>query len=148
MTPLYLLTAALMIVGWLAVFVSMRRMLKRTGAEVRLEFQRQIEALSAKIKDLEEAANARIADVGPEREASAAPILAQAQAPTPQASETITPETLAKITDTITALLGRKVQIRSVKILEIPETISSPWAQHGRAVIQASHNFAWRRRES
>jgi hypothetical protein len=148
MTPMYLLTAALIIAGWLVMFIGLQWMVKRTGAELRLEFQRQIETLSAKVKNLEEAASAPTAVLAPGKwEASAAPGVAQAHLPAPQVSEAITPEILAKLADTITALLGRKVRIRSVKILETPDASPNPWAQHGRAVIQASRNFASRRRE-
>lgn len=147
MAHMYLLTAAL-VAGWLALLISSRRTLKRTVEELRLEFQRQIDSLSAQVKDLKEASGARsntvaTAKLGSPESASAA----QTQAPLTAASDEITPETLAKITETITALLGRKVRIRSVRILETPDAIANPWAQQGRAVIQASRNFASRRRE-
>jgi hypothetical protein len=158
MAHMYLLTAVLVLAGWVVVFVSSRRMVKRTSAELRLEFQRQIELLSTRVQALERTGDARYATapvsalgVSGEMESSAgkAGSLSAAQAhPTPiQAPEEITPETLAKIAETITALLGRKVHIRSVKILPTPNAIANPWAQHGRAVVQASHNFASRRRE-
>jgi len=146
---MYLLTAALVIAGWLAVFISSRRALKRTCAE----FQRQIDSLSASLRALQQAADARTAAVpiiavaeSGKIESSAGivapPIAAQAQAP-----EEITPETLATIAETITALLGRKICIRSVKTLPTPNAIVNPWAQQGRIVVQASHYLASRRRE-
>lgn len=145
MTPLYIYAAALILAGWLVVFLSLRRMLKRTNADFRLEFDRRMETLSAKLRNLEDAASARTTPVTPaQKEASGSNVT---RTPAPSGSEEITPETVAKIGDTITALLGRKVQIRSVKILETPETVSTRWAQQGRAVIQASRNFASRRRE-
>jgi hypothetical protein len=61
--------------------------------------------------------------------------------------EEITAETLAKIADTVAALLGRRVRIRSVRIVEQEDAIVNPWAQQGRVVIHASHNFAQRARE-
>jgi hypothetical protein len=138
MTDMYWLVAALVIAGCLAVFISSRLMLTRTCAGLRLELQRQIDSLSAKITALEETASARTAALAPGKiEASAAP----------GASDEITPETLAAIVETITALLGRKVHIRSVKILETPNAIANPWAQHGRAVVQASHDLAQPKRE-
>jgi hypothetical protein len=144
MAHMYLLTAALVIAGWLAVFISSRLMLKRTCAELRLEFQRQIDSLSANVRALEQTAAARTVAVAPGK---MEPSAAQAQVPATQTSDEITPETLATISETVTALLGRKVRIRSVKILETPNAIANPWAQHGRAVVQASRNFASRRRE-
>jgi hypothetical protein len=53
---------------------------------------------------------------------------------------------LATIAETVAALLGRKVQIRSVKILPVPDAIANPWAQRGRAIVQASHDFSQRSR--
>jgi hypothetical protein len=110
-------------------------------AELREELQRQVESLSLRIKALEErthpSAMSSLGAVEPLTESAAA-----------QTTGAITPETLATITETITALIGRKVHVRSVKILPTPPALANPWAQHGRAVVQASHNFAQRKRES
>jgi hypothetical protein len=145
---MYVIFAVLVIAGWLAAFFGLERMLKRHCAALRLEFQRQIDSLSAKVKDSEEAVVARTVAVAPAKmEAPAAPSAAQAQVSATPASDEITPETLATITETITALLGRKVRIRSVKILETRNPTTNPWAQHGRAVVQASHNLPQQRWE-
>ncbi len=88
---MYMLTAALVVVGWLAVLIALRQLLKRTCAELRLEFRRQIDSLAAKVKDLEEAAGARTAAVASgKREPSAATSAAQAPVPATQASDEIT----------------------------------------------------------
>jgi hypothetical protein len=137
---MYLLVAALVIAGWMVVLISSRRTLNRTRAELRLEFQRQFDSLSAKLHALERNAN---------EQADSAAISAGAgsrdgmQAKTP---DEITPETLVAISETVTALLGKKVHIRSVKILPAPSAGVNPWAQHGRAVVQASHDFSQRSR--
>lgn len=155
---MYWLTAALVIAGWVAVSINSRRTLQRTCAEVRLEFQRQIDSLSASVRVLEQAAAARtsaapISAVAESRKmespagSAASSIAAQAQAPVTQTLAAVTPETLATITETITALLGRKVRIRSVKTLPTPDAIVNSWAQRGRVVVQASHYLAARRRE-
>jgi hypothetical protein len=159
MAHMYLLLAALVLAGCAAVLISSRRLLKRTSAELRFEFQRQIDSLSASVRALERGAEARnatspISAAGAPGEAESwagkagSSSAAQAQPPLIEAPEEVTPETLATITETISALLGRKVHIRSVKILQTPNAIVNPWAQHGRAVVQASRNFASRRRES
>ena len=135
MAYMYLLTAALVIAGWLVVFIGLRRTLKRTCAELRPEFQRQVDSLSARLEVLERAADTRTA--------TASAVLSPREA---QAPEEITAETLATIAETITALLGRKVRIRSVKILPTPDATANPWAQQGRAVVQASHDFSQRSR--
>jgi len=124
---MYLLTTAIIIAACLAVFVGLRRTLKRTSAELRLEFQRQVDSILEQEVDTPAA--------------PAATSTAEAQA-----ADEITPETLATIAETVAALLGRKVQIRSVKILPVPDAIANPWAQRGRAIVQASHDFSQRSR--
>jgi hypothetical protein len=148
---MYWIIAALAIAGCVAVFISSRSALQRTCTELRLEFQRQIDLLSAKIGALEQAAARTI---GPPVSAVAAPgkmesMAGNAVSPTAaqaQAAEEITPETLARITETVTALLGRKVHVRSVKILAAPDATVNPWAQRGRAIVQASRDFSQRSR--
>jgi len=135
MAHMYLLTAAIVIAGWLAMLISSRRTLQRRCAELRLEFQRQIDSLSARTRALERAPNTQT-PTAPE-------VLSPREG---QAPGEITPETLATITETVTALLGRKVRVRSVKILPTPDAIVNPWAQHGRVVVQASHDFSQRSR--
>jgi|ERR1700722_6986026 len=148
MTYNYSIIVALIAAGLLAASISSLRALKRTLTDLHLEFQRQIDALSAKVVALERSADA----TGP------APVLLPpvniaspaANAAEPDAAQVpgeISAETLAKIAATITALLGKKIRIRSVKILEQQDAIVNPWAQQGRVVVQASHNLTQRGRQ-
>ena len=141
MAHMYFVIVVLLVAGLLAVWIDSRRVMKRTCAELHLEFQRQINTLSAKVTALASGA-------GPSGKTAllAEPRAALDQA-TAQGAEEIAPETLAKISESITALLGNKVRIRSVKILQSPDAIVNTWAQQGRVVVQASHNFAQRGRE-
>lgn len=132
MAYIYIFVAALVVAGGAAVYIGSRRALQRTCAELRLELQRQIDALSANVRALERTAGG---------ETAATP------AQTTAAIEEITPEILRRITETVSGLLGRKVRIRSVKILQTPEPTASSWAQQGRVVVQASHNVAPRGHE-
>jgi hypothetical protein len=136
MTIMYILVAALVIAGWVTVYIGSRSLLKRTCAELRLEVRRQIDALSASVTALERT-------VGTLAAGSSATLRPEEE----QTLDEITPETMATITETITALLGRKVHIRSVKILHVPTAIANAWSQQGRAVIQASHHLAQKGRE-
>lgn len=147
---MYWLIAALVVAGWVAVFISSRSTLNRTCAQLRVEFQRQIDSLSAKVGSLERADGTWTAPssvtpgsgkIEPPAGNAVWPIAAQAQA-----TEEITPEILATITETVTALLGRKVHVRSVKILPAPDATANPWAQRGRAIVQASRDFSQRSR--
>jgi hypothetical protein len=135
MAHMYLPTAAIVIAGWLAMFISLRRTLKRACADLRLEFQGQINSLSAGTGSLGPAADSQTA--------AAPEVLSLREG---QAPGEITPETLGTITEAVTALLGRKVRVRSVKILPTPDATVNPWAQHGRAVVQGSHDFSKRSR--
>ena len=47
----------------------------------------------------------------------------------------------ARIAAAVTAYLGKKVRIRSAKMLQSPYEIVNPWSQQGRVFVQASHNL-------
>jgi hypothetical protein len=147
MEDIYLITVGLTAAASLAVSLHLRRALKRMLAELRLEFQQQIDALSAKVAALDRAAGAQhAAGSASAPSEKLIPGGAGVQA-TAQVCEEITAETLGKIAETITALIGRKIHIHSVRILEQQTEIQSSWAQQGRVVIQASHNLAQREHE-
>jgi len=64
MTHIYMMTAAIMtaalvVAGWVVLLIVSRRTILRRCAEHRLEFDRQIEALSASVKALERASDTR-----------------------------------------------------------------------------------------
>jgi hypothetical protein len=123
-----ILIAALVLAGWLMVYLSARRELKRACADLRSEFQKQIDSLAETVRAFERSASAQGHGV--------------------EGAEETTPDTLAAIAKAITGLLGRKVRIRSVKMLQTPNTAASQWAQQGRVVVHASHNPASREREA
>jgi methylmalonyl-CoA carboxyltransferase large subunit len=56
-------------------------------------------------------------------------------------AEAVTPEILVVIAAAVTAFLGKKVRIRSAKVLQSPYEIVNPWSQQGRVFVQASHNL-------
>lgn len=152
-----MLTAALVIAGWLAVYLGLRYTLKHSAEKLRREFQDQIGVVHTKMRLLERAVAARPAVVSaaplpPDRSRlSDATRIAPLAWPTPAlgafASEEVPAETMALITETISGFLGRKVRIRSVKHVPTPpETLphttsdgAEPWAQQGRVLVQASH---------
>lgn len=151
MAHIYIFITALAIAGWAAAYVGSRAAVRRTSdqmrADLRLEFQRQIDALSENVKNLDRTSgNSAPASTTamPEKTQPVAMNPVTHPPETGAAAEEITPEILRTLTETITALLGRKVRIRSVKILQTPDSAASSWAQHGRAVIQASHNLVQR----
>jgi len=67
-------------------------------------------------------------------------------APTSTGSpQEVTAETLSVIAAAVTAFLGKKVRVRSAKLLQTPYG-ADRWARQGRVMIQASHNLVQRGR--
>ena len=96
---------------------------------------RQLSELSAAVKALE----ARIAQLGTPAAAAAPVVPAKAQ-PVLPARAKVTPEVLVLLAAAASAYLGKEVRIRSARKLFSHAEGLSPWAQQGRAFIQASHN--------
>ncbi len=96
------------------------------------ELQREIDRLrnefDSRLKVLERRAAVSVAP---------APPVAK-PAPPPKAKEPVSPEIIAIIAAAVTSFLGKKVKLHHVHLLD---TGTSPWAQQGRAIIQASHNL-------
>jgi hypothetical protein len=63
---------------------------------------------------------------------------AAAPAHGPAGEDEVSPETVAILAATITAFLGKKVRIRSARLVQAPHESVSPWAQHGRVFVQAA----------
>lgn len=63
------------------------------------------------------------------------------QSATETAPEEISAETLVILAAVATSYLGKKVRVRSAKMLQTPYEIVNPWAQHGRVFVQASHHL-------
>jgi methylmalonyl-CoA carboxyltransferase 12S subunit len=58
--------------------------------------------------------------------------------------EEVTPETLVIIAAAVTAYLGKKVRVRSAKLLLPPVLVVNPWVQRGRTLVHSSHNLCLR----
>jgi hypothetical protein len=57
------------------------------------------------------------------------------------AVEEVTTDVLVMLAAAATTFLGKKVRVRSAKMLQTPYEIVNPWSQHGRVFIQASHQL-------
>jgi hypothetical protein len=55
--------------------------------------------------------------------------------------EQVSPETLVVIAAAVTAFLGKKVRIRSAKLLRSRHGVANSWSQQGRILIHASHHL-------
>ncbi len=120
----------------------------QTVSERQLATERQLGELAGALKALE----ARVAALSqpPALQPVAAPVAgvkaataAAKEAARPEKGE-VTPEMLVVIAAAVTAFLGKKVRIRSAKMLQSPYEVVNPWTQQGRVFIQASHNLRLR----
>jgi len=108
-----------------------------------LAMERQLGELAAAIKALQ----ARVAELSqtpalqPTPEPAARMKAASTSAKEAAHRETgeITPEVLVMIAAAVTAFLGKKVRIRSAKMLQSPYEVVNPWSQQGRVYVQALH---------
>ena len=62
-----------------------------------------------------------------------------------RSSHEVTSETLSVIAAAVTEFLGKKVRIRSARMLMMPNAVGR-WARQGRAMVQTSHNLPHRER--
>jgi methylmalonyl-CoA carboxyltransferase 12S subunit len=139
------LTVSLLIVAVAACALGYRfsqRAFRRYLGELEAKTSRQLSALSETVKRLE----AEIAQLRNSASAKSAAPAVPVSSPQPAAipagqRQEITPETLVVLAAAVTAFLGKKVRIRSAKMLQSPYEIVNPWAQQGRAIVQASHNL-------
>jgi methylmalonyl-CoA carboxyltransferase large subunit len=96
----------------------------------------QLKALADTLKALE----AQVAGLSLAAARPAAVPAAAKQAASPEKGQ-VTPEVLVMIAAAVTAFLGKKVRIRSAKMLQSPYEVVNPWSQQGRVFVQASHNL-------
>jgi hypothetical protein len=75
---------------------------------------------------------------------SDAKIPASAQASAAQ-GKPVTPDVLLIIAAAVSTFLGKKIRIRSARMLQSPYEIVNPWSQQGRVSVQASHTLRWER---
>ena len=61
------------------------------------------------------------------------------------AETSVSPDVLVIIAAAVSAFLGKKIRIRSAKMLQSPYEVVNPWSQQGRVSVQASHSLRWER---
>jgi methylmalonyl-CoA carboxyltransferase large subunit len=135
-------------VGCVLTYVSLQRAFRRTVSELRLESERKLDALTRALNALQTQfaklsqpiAIKPVAAPVPAPVAKAEAAASTAKTATPQTEE-VTPELLVVMAAAVTAFLGKKVRIRSAKMLQSPYEIVNPWSQQGRVFVQASHNL-------
>lgn len=112
-----------------------------------LERQRAAEGQLSELAAAFKALEARVAELSQ----PAAALVAEAAAPATEANEAayrkneeVTPEMLVVIAAAVTAFLGKKVRIRSAKMLRPALEVANPWSLQGRVSIHASHQLRFR----
>jgi methylmalonyl-CoA carboxyltransferase large subunit len=114
-------------------------------SERQLAMERQLGELSVAVKALQ----ARVSELSqPAALQTVTDLAAGVKATAAAAKEAVhretgevTPEVLVVIAAAVTAFLGKKVRIRSAKMLQPPYEVVNPWSQQGRALVHASHNI-------
>lgn len=127
----------IVILGYVAVYLLLQRTLNRTVEKLRGEWAEEFRSLMVAAHREEKPPVATLAPV------SQPVAMSPPRAPVAAKREEVSPETLLLIAAAVTAFLGKKVRIRSAKMLYSHESFNA-WSQQGRAVVQASHNVAQR----
>ena len=139
------LTVSLLIVVVVAAsmlaYMFLQRAFRPKLSELEDKTTRQLNMLSDAVKRLETEIALLRKSVPVESAGAAAPISSPTPAVVEGEAQEITPDTLVVLAAAVTAFLEKKVRIRSAKILQSPYEIVNPWAQQGRAIVQASHNL-------
>ncbi len=102
------------------------RTLERQVAALAENVERLQQQMAKQAKVLAELSR-RVMEPGPARQTSAAQ------------ENPVTPDILAIIAAAVSAFLGKKIRIRSARMLQSPYEIVNPWSQQGRVSVQASH---------
>jgi hypothetical protein len=151
-----MLTAAFVIGGCFAVYFLLRRRMAQASARMGRDIREQMASFSTRIAALERLAEARPQDGCEQNNAhvragdEASPVgLRDCNKSTAEPDcQNIPPEIMASITEQVAVLVGRGVQIRSVKVLPQAHVRGQEqeayWAQQGRILIHSSHQIGQR----
>lgn len=137
----FAVVALLITAGCAASFFLSQRALRRTILRQQDEMEQRIDALNAALKALD----ARIV-LFPTPPVQITAITTEASAPSLvgealREQEQVSPEILAVIVAAATALMSRRIRLRSARALQSPLEAASAWSQQGRVFIQTSHNL-------
>ena len=125
-----MLTALIVIAGWIATYFVLRWMLQRSISKVRAEFEKEIETFYHTPEQPEAwghaglSASHGLTDMNPA-----------------QQFDDLTPETVSALGQSLSAVVGREVRISSVRKLPVSYAMSNPWAREGRVLVQNSHQL-------
>lgn len=139
-----IIVAVLVGMGCVVTYVSLQRALRRMVSDLRQSTEHRLGALANNLSAVEK----RVEELSlpgsarPTAKAETVPAVAkEAVHGEKETAEEVTSEMLVVIAAAVTAFLGKKVRIRSAKMLQSPYEIVNPWSQQGRVFVQASHNL-------
>jgi len=110
--------------------------------------QEQVDSLTASLEELrhqtaeQSKTIAQLTAQLSERPSPQAKAASPGDTPDKREHPSATPEIMSIIAAAVTTFLGKKVRIRSARMLQSPYEVINPWAQQGRISIQASHILA------
>jgi hypothetical protein len=149
---------ALIVASFLIAYLTAQHALKQAAENAREQLELRLSGFTHAVAELElrveqltratdalAAAGTRLRTQAANVASEAKPAAAVSEAP-PKPEAEIPAETLILISAAVTSYLGKKVRIRSAKMLQSPYEIVNPWAQQGRVIVQASHNLQVRHR--
>lgn len=113
-----MLSAALVIAGWIAGYFVLRWILQRHMKRMRAQLEKELNAVRGS------PAGGRSGRLqGSERMTQ------------------ITPKKISALGETLSAFMGQEVQIRAIKKRPISNPLSNPWAREGCILVQNSHDL-------
>lgn len=113
-----MLTAAIVIAGWIAGYFVLRSILQRNVRGMHLQVEKELKAVGE--------------------------FPADGRSRRPEAGERInqiTPKNISALGESLSAFMGQEVQIRAVKRRPISNPLSNPWAREGCILVQNSHDL-------
>lgn len=116
------------------IYAGLSRALRRAVNERQQSTERELNALTTKVRELQQ----RVAELS-------APQVELEHAADSVADENMTehvkPQTLAIIAAAATTFLGKRARIRSLQAVPATRDSAGAWAQQGRVIVQTSHNM-------
>lgn len=113
-----MLTAAIVIAGWIAGYIALRRILQRNMKRMRLQLEEELKA---------------------QRESPAADWSGHLDAG--ERFSQITPKNISALGESLSAFIGQEVRIRAIKKGPISNALNNLWAREGCVLVQNSHRF-------
>jgi len=113
-----MLTAVIVIAGWIAGYFALRRILHRNMKQMRLQLEKELKV---------------------QRDSPTANWSGRTEAG--DRFSQITPKNISALAESLSAFIGQEVQIRAIKKGPISNAASNPWALEGCVLVQNSHKF-------